>query len=220
LPCRRRARRRILPGIMRLLLRLVFVVVFAVLACVCFHQARIAQNADPPDSGKVVMLFVAVVTLAVVGGGIFAFTVLPAIAETAGNVFYSPGEEIEKSPHDEARAKVAQGDFDGAIEEFRKVVEKDPTDTFALAEISRIYCEKLHQPDQGAAVFEEALQNEWPPDAAAFIANRLADVYWKNLNEPLRAREVLVQIAETMPDTRHAQNALHKLQEIDKTLQE
>jgi hypothetical protein len=44
------------------------------------------------------------------------------------------------------------------------------------------------------------------------------DVYWNQKRDASRARHMLMQIAETMPNTRHAANAMHRLHEIDRAL--
>jgi len=50
------------------------------------------------------------------------------------------------------------------------------------------------------------------------LANRLADVYLLQ-DDPLRAREVVTQIAETLSGTKYGANALHRLHEIDRSLE-
>lgn len=204
---------------MRILFRLAIVIVFAALTWFLFSTAREMQGAEQPDHSKIILCFAGIVLLAVLGGSVLAFSVLPAAAESVGNAFFSPNEEIEKSPHSDAQAKMAQGDFPGAIEEYRRAFEADPSDTLALSEIARIYCERLQDFDLAAAALEQALQNEWPHDQAAFLASRLVDVYWKYQHDAVRARPVLIQIVESMPETRHAANATHRLLEIDRALE-
>ena len=118
-------------------------------------------------------------------------------------------------------AKIAQGDYEGAIEEYKKAsLRRPPDDTHALSEIigPSLYCDKLHDHDAAELFMEDALQKEWPPEQGVFLASRLVDIYWTHKHDAARARHVLTQIAETMPDTKYAANAVHRMHEIDRTL--
>jgi tetratricopeptide (TPR) repeat protein len=170
------------------------------------------------DGTKIILLFGCIILIAVTIGGIIAVWVIPMVGEFIGNFFFNPNQQIEKSPHSDALAKIAQGDYEGAIEEYRKNLEQDPEDMHAFSEIIHIYCDKLHDHDAAEHFLEEALKNEWPPEQGAFIASRLVDVYWNHRRDASRARHVLMQIAESMPDTRHSANAIHRLHEIDRAL--
>ena len=44
------------------------------------------------------------------------------------------------------------------------------------------------------------------------------DVCWNYLHDGIRARAILIKIAEDMPGTREGANALHRLQEIDRLM--
>ena len=181
-------------------------------------QMAIQSVAEKPDYSTIIVHFVVILAAAIAVGAMFALSVLPAAADKVGSFLFNPDQEIEKPPHAKAMAKMAQGDYHGAIHEYRKVYEKDPFDTLALSEIAHIYCDKLKQCEHAAAVLEDALEREWPPEEGAFLGARLADVYWNHQNDALRARAVLIQIAENLPDSKHAANAQHKLREIDLAL--
>src|SRR5690606_31905460 len=111
----------------------------------------------------------------------------------------------------EALAKTARGDYEGAVAAYKKVVGKTPTDTHAISEAVRLQCDKLEDPNGAAAYLEHLLQNEWPMDDAAFLANRLVDVYWNYLQDADRSRPILEQIMSDMPETKHSANAAHRL---------
>jgi|ERR1700677_70530 len=189
------------------------------LEIVLYMQVQAREKAGG-DETVIIVLFLAIIFLAIVIGGVVALAVVPAIGETIGNFFFNPNQEIEKNPHSNAMAKIAQGDYEGAIEAYKKNVEEDPEDMHALSEVIHIYCDKLHDHDSAERYLEEALKNEWPPEQGAFLASRLVDVYWNHRHDAERARHVLMQIAETMPNTKHAANAVHRLHEIDRALAE
>jgi len=90
----------------------------------------------------------------------------------------------------------------------------------ALSEAVHLYCDRLHDYTAAASALETALQEELPVDESAFICNRLVDVYWIYQHDARSARRLLIQIAESMPNTKHSANALHRLQQIDHMLEQ
>lgn len=198
--------------------RILLFVGIAYLLFVIISEVRSVMSAERPDSARVILLFGALVLAGLALGVMVALVVVPAFSEKIGNFFFVPDAQIEKGPHGDALAKVAQGDFEGAIEEYSLAFKKDPTDTLALSEIVHLYCDKLHDHAAGADFLEHALDQEWPAEQGAFLAARLADIYWHHQGDAPRARELLVQIAEAMPETQHAANAMHRLREIEHAL--
>jgi len=203
---------------MRSPIRTILFVLLLVFAFVLFHNARAAYNSPDVAPSKMLGLFAGFVVLAVAVAILFVTTILPALVESATNLFFNPNEKVEKDPHSDAISAVARGEYEEAIEAYRVIYEKDPTDTLALSESAKIYCEHLENPAAAAELLEEALKKEWPPEGAAFLSTRLVDVYWKCQHDGRSARALLLQIMEAMPETRHAANASHRLLEIDKEL--
>ena len=171
-----------------------------------------ADSADPSDIIKALALFILV---AVCAGALFAMTLLPAAGEWIGNFFYSPVALMEKEPHAAALAKVAQGDYAGAVVAYARVVEENPDDALAIGEMAKLEASHLHRPDAAAARLEQAMAQEWSHDDAAFLGFRLADLYVEQLGHPAAAVALLQQIAIAMPQTYHAANATHRLREIE-----
>jgi tetratricopeptide (TPR) repeat protein len=203
---------------MRKLTRIFFILGLLWLEIVLYGAVVRLQAQENADGTQIVMLFGGIIFVAIVIGCIAALWIIPAIGETVGNFFFNPNQQIEKNPHSDALAKIAQGDYEAAIEEYKKNLEANPDDMHAFSEIIHLYCDKLHDHDAAEHFLEEALKNEWPPEQGAFIASRLVDVYWNHKGDATRARHVLMQIAETMPDTRHSANAVHRLHEIERAL--
>jgi tetratricopeptide (TPR) repeat protein len=188
------------------------------LTIVLFRQAQAAYQVEDADATRVVMLFGAVVLVGATAGGLMVVAFLPHFGDAVGNALFHPNEKIEKDPHADAMGAIARGDYHRAIEEYQKVFAQDPNDTLALSEMARIYCEKLQEPEAAASLLEDALQRELETGDAAFLCSRLADVYWNYQHDIVRARELLMQVIETMPNTRHSANASHRLQEIERQL--
>lgn len=210
-----------LPNVPHLLMRLVRVLILLALVWVCvvlFTDARAQMKKPEPDQSKVVLYFGAVVLLGGVAGVLVVTQALPALGDAIGNLFFSPNERIEKAPHADAMAAMARGDYEAAVQGYLSAFEKDPHDTLALSEMAKIECEHLHDPAAAADLLEQALEREWTPEDAAFLTTRLVDVYWKYQHNARDARSLLMQIIESMAGTKHAANAQHKLQEIERAL--
>jgi tetratricopeptide (TPR) repeat protein len=202
---------------MRLLARIVLLVAIVWLVIAIVYQLRPAptpEGAEAPTQ-NIFNVFVLILLFAGTLGAIVAFFLLPAIGEWVGHLFIAPNERIEKGEYDDALAFANQGDYEGAIAAYRNVLRNNPEDTHALNEIVHLYCDKLNNYDAAAAELEEALQREWSEEKGAFVASRLAEVYWKYQGDADRARAILTQIMESMPETRHAANARHKLRDIE-----
>ena len=58
------------------------------------------------------------------------------------------------------------------------------------------------------------------PEQTAFLSQRQVDVCWNYQHDGIRARAILIKIAEDMPETREAANAMHRLQEIERAINE
>lgn len=150
------------------------------------------------------------------GLGLWAVKVLlPRLGDALGTLVYSSGEEIESDERQLAAAKVAQGDFKGAIREYERLIESDPEDPLPLSEIARIHNHFLHDPESAIRVLECGLkERSWPVDAAVFLRLRMVDILSDDLHDDQKACQVLEQIIHDFPDTRHSVKARHRIHEI------
>jgi uncharacterized protein HemY len=196
----------------------IIIVVLLWLEFILFREANALRSAEIVDGTKVVMVFLSIIGITIVIGIIVAVMIVPAIGESIGSFFFNPNEEIEKDPHADAMAKIAQGDYEGAVEEYRIAIDKNQEDTHAISEVVHIYCDKMGDIDAAGKFLEQILEKEWPAEQGAFLASRLVDVYWNYKHDAEAARHSLQQIAETMPDTKYAANAIHRLHEIERAL--
>lgn len=115
--------------------------------------------------------------------------------------------------HD-ARAKLAQGDLEGAIAAFRDAQAADPLNRIPVVEIAKIQREQLGDPAGAVQTLREAIEGqEWQPNDAAFLMFRLAEVYDESLGDRTSAASIMQQVVDQFPETRHSANARHKLHE-------
>lgn len=144
----------------------------------------------------------------------FVIHVLPMIAHRFTHAVYDSAEEVELDPMHDARSKVAQGDWEGAIEAFRAAAAAEPLNRLPYVEISKIQLEQLEDPQAAVHTLRHAIEDqEWQENDAAYLMFRLAEIYDTNLEDRNSAGTIMQQVIEQFPETRHSANARHKLRE-------
>lgn len=147
-------------------------------------------------------------------GVVFVIDILPTIAHKFTHAVYDSAEEVEEDVMHDARSKLAQGDYEGAIAAFRDAAAQDNMNRLPWVEIAKIQREQLHDPRAAVATLREAIEGqEWQENDAAFLMFRLAEIYQSDLHDHAAARATMEQVIEQFPETRHSANARHKLQE-------
>ena len=164
------------------------------------------------DGTKLVM----VIVLGLTGGLLAVKYVIPMLGDAMSEAVFSSGEQVEQDEMTKAAAKIAQGDYQGAIEHYEKMLQDKPDDPFPVAEIAKIHAERLRNPQAALKALEEHLQSkDWPVDDAAFIMFRIADVHLMHRHDYETARDMLEQVISNFPNTRHSANAHHRMTEIE-----
>lgn len=147
-------------------------------------------------------------------GILFVAYILPLIAHRATHTIYDSGEILEKDNMSVARSKLAQGDYEGAMIAFREAAAADPENRIPWVEIIKIQRESLHDPASAVATIREILENQtWAENDAAYFLFRLAELYDGDIGDRDAAVEIMNQVLEQFPETRHSANARHKLHE-------
>ena len=147
-------------------------------------------------------------------GIIFVIHVLPAIAQRFTHAVYDSAEMVEKDPMHDARAKVAQGDWEGAVEAFKLAAEAQPLNRLPWVEIAKIQLEQLEDPAAAVQTLRTAIEGqEWEENDAAYLMFRLAEIYKEDMSDQTSAVSVMQQVIDQFPESRHSANARHKLRE-------
>ena len=210
---------------MRLIPRVLAVVIMLAAMFLLIRNVKELTEAGDPNTGEQITMseqvsyYVCILGLAAATAVVSCVSLLPLLGEFAGNLMFTPNEKIERSAHHDAMVRLAARDFQGAADEYRTVFEDDPEDLHAASEVVRLYCEKLHNPDPAADFLVEALSySDRSPESIAFLSERLVDVCWHHQHDGIRARAILSKIAQDMPETREGANALHRLKEIERIM--
>lgn len=144
----------------------------------------------------------------------FVIDILPTLAHRVTHAVYDSAEMMEHDVMHDARSLLAQGDFAGAIEAFKKAAAADPLNRLPWVEIAKIYKDNLHDPASAIQTIRYALENhDWEVNDAAYFLFRLAELYDEVEGDRASAVSIMEQVIEFFPGTRHAANANHKLHE-------
>ncbi len=176
-------------------------------------SAELEQAKSSKDGKSFIAFLLAFLTAGYLGICFVAY-ILPAIAHKFTHAVYDSGEQVEADPFRNARAKMAQGDYDGAIEAFREGMKTNPENRMPWIEIAKIQKEHLHDAAAAIQTLRDALESQtWQEDDAVFLAFRMAELYDENLSDRDSAVAILEQVIGQFPGTRHSANARHKLHE-------
>jgi outer membrane protein assembly factor BamD (BamD/ComL family) len=110
-----------------------------------------------------------------------------------------------------ARARAAEGRYEEAIAEYRRVLEQHPGDVTAQAEIADIYYEKLKDFARAVEEFNVLLGLKLDDSTRATTLMRLADLYEERFDSPQHAVECLSAIVQEYPDSKYAASAAERL---------
>jgi len=188
------------------IIRLCLIVPFLIVVKIGYDRVK-------DDVGMLLVYFIAMGAL---GGFLAVRYVLPWFGDAVGTVVYSSGEEITSDEGLKAAAKLAQGDYEGAISEHEKSLAENPAQTYPISEIANISAKKLHDPQRALKVLQKHLAaRSWSEEDAAFLRFRVVDLHLDVLKDFSAARNLLEQIIADFPNTRHSANAHHKLHELE-----
>lgn len=176
--------------------------------------AKMAQDIESRQNEKTFTgILLAFLTAGLVGI-VFVIHVLPAIAHRFTHAVYDSAEMVEKDPMHDARAKVAQGDWEGAIEAFRAAAAADPLNRLPYVEIAKIQLDHLESAPAAIDTLRHAIEGqEWQENDAAYLMFRLAEIYDSNMEDRVSAGTIMQQVIDQFPESRHSANARHKLRE-------
>jgi tetratricopeptide (TPR) repeat protein len=189
------------------------VIRICVLLLICIAGYLIWQRIMKLSDG---MKLVSMISIGGVGGLLAVKYLLPWIGDAFGEAMFSSGEKIEQDDMMKAAACISQGNYEGAIGHYEKMLEEKPEDPFPVAEIAKLQAERLHDPQAALNTLSGHLQSrDWPVDDAAFLMFRIAEVNMSQLHDYGQARDMLEQVIGNFPGTRHSANAYHKISEIE-----
>ena len=148
-------------------------------------------------------------------GTVFVKYALPHMVNVATNSILGSNAEIEYDPLHDARAALARGDHQEALEIYQEASVKNPENQQTWLSQVMIQQKHLDKPAAAIQTLKEAMKShEWPDDERAFFMSRIADIQFNDLADNQAATITLQEIIQDFPKTRHSANATHKLHDI------
>jgi tetratricopeptide (TPR) repeat protein len=176
--------------------------------------AAASRLATDIDNGSTFMGILLTFLSAGYTGIIFVTYLLPVLVHKGTHTIYDSGEMVEKNSMSDARSKLAQGDYEGAILAFREAAQQEPDNRLPWVEIIKLQRETLHVPAAAIETIREVLENHvWKENDAAYFLFRLAELYKGDMKDRDSAAAIMQQVIDQFPETRHSANARHKLHE-------
>ncbi|HCN79375.1 MAG TPA: hypothetical protein DIT13_19610 [Verrucomicrobiales bacterium] len=184
--------------------------------CVLAFLALLAWWGWLKVRGDDAMTFVYVIAVGAAAGFLVVKYVVPWFGDAVGTALFSSGEMVGEDASMKAAAKLAQGDYEGAIAEHEKSLAENPAQVFPVGEIAKICADKLNDPARALRVLRERLAGqEWKEDDAAFLRFRMVDIQLEKLRDYAAAKTLLEGIIQDYPDSRHRANAYHRVNEVE-----
>jgi tetratricopeptide (TPR) repeat protein len=172
-------------------------------------------GAEGDSSAGVVYKLISCLAIAIIGGFYAVTVILPKMGDAVGTMMYSSGEEVTADERMKAAAKMAQGDYEGAIVEYKKMAQEKPDDPFPISEIAKIHADKLEDPGAALTFLQGHLEaREWTEEHAAFLMFRISEIHIQQRDYDA-AKDILEQVVGNFPGTRHSANAKHKINELE-----
>ena len=161
---------------MRFFLRAIILATLVGAMVYLYQLARASQAGDIPDGSTLIACYAGIVLVGAGLAAMFSTWFLPAIGDLVGGFLYSP-EAPERHPHASAMAKVAAGDYAGAVEQYRIRLQDHPEDILAVHEVVHLYCDKLHDPASAAGFLQEMLEfGNWNDYQRGLLFQRLQEI--------------------------------------------
>ncbi len=144
------------------------------------------------------------------------FYVLPALSQKAAMSMYADSNEApEQDILQEARAFVAQGEYDQAVVAYRQALEKEPDNRLGWTDMAKLYVEKLEQPELAVSAIREGIDgHEWDEEDGAFLLFRMSEWQLNECEDQEAGAATLSEVMEKYPSTRHSANAMQQLRDL------
>jgi tetratricopeptide (TPR) repeat protein len=129
---------------------------------------------------------------------------------------YSPSDENfrVRPEYSVAEARVKQGRYAEAVDEYRKVIAQYPEDVYSHLRIATLAVDHLNDLKLAELELLSAFAKATGDDPIVLAGGRLADLYQLTLKQPQRAVEVLEQLREKLPGTKHAAMAEQRIRAL------
>ncbi|MDB6121522.1 MAG: hypothetical protein JWQ71_515 [Pedosphaera sp.] len=163
------------------------------------------------------------ISVGLVGGLILAIiwtpNIVDAVGRRMGGLFDGGDEEVDPTPfYSIFNAKRAKGQYQEALAEIRKQLEKFPTDFEGMMLLAALQAENLNDlPGAEVTVHRFYSQPGHPPKNIAYALNRLADWHLGLHKDRDAAQQALEKIIELLPESEMSLQASQRIAHLADT---
>lgn len=164
------------------------------------------------------------IAIAVLCYGLFLFllfgrSIINKVAHQFTGLYLSGDDQMRVLPeYSIAEARVRQGQYEAAVDEFRKVIAQYPEDVYPHLRIAELAVEQLHDLKLAELELLSAVSKAEGKETSALAAGRLADLYQFSLQDPARALAVMKQLREKIPAAKQARLADERIASLEAIL--
>ncbi len=141
--------------------------------------------------------------------GLFLFVlcgipIISGVANRFAGLFWPDDTELRIVPeYSIAEARVKEGKYEEAIEEYRTVILQHPADVYPHLRIAELALDHLHDAKLAELELQSAVNKAAGGETAVLAAGRLADFYQQTQPDPKRALEVMKQLRKKLEGSKH-----------------
>jgi tetratricopeptide (TPR) repeat protein len=158
------------------------------------------------------LLFYAMVLLL-----LFGRSIVECVANRFESLYVGHDDNFRIMPeYSTAEARVKNGKYQEAIDEYRKVILEYPDDIYPHLRIAELAVKHLNDLKLAELELLSALGKAKGQDSTALAAGRLADFYQLTVQDPARALAVMKQLREKIPGTKQAKLAEERIAVLER----
>jgi outer membrane protein assembly factor BamD (BamD/ComL family) len=151
---------------------------------------------------------------------IFGLPVLHMIGRKSAGLFMPSDTDIRIDPeYSLAEARVNEGKYQEAVDEYRKIIVEHPTDIYPHLRVADLMLKHFNDAKTAELELLSAFTKANGEYTTTLAAGRLSDLYQLALHDPARALEVMKQLCERIPGTKQAKLAEERIAILEEIIQ-
>jgi tetratricopeptide (TPR) repeat protein len=159
------------------------------------------------------------VPVAIIYGAIlfllFGISLIRKAGDSASQLFVPDDSHFRILPeYSVAEARAKMGEYQEAVDEYRKVIAQYPEDVYPHLRIAELALAHLHDPKLAELELLSAVAKAEGEGTSAIAAGRLADFCQQTLHDPQRALVVMQQLKERFPGAKLAKLTDERIEKL------
>ena len=181
---------------------------------------RIYNNAGAWDLGAAMEILGIALVFGAVLFLLIGIPLLQQLGEKTTHLFMPTDENFPVVPqYSVAEARVKEGKYQEAVEEYRKVIVEHPDDVYPHIRISELAVEHMHDLKLAETELLAGQAKAVQEDAVALIAHKLADLYQHQFHDPQRGLDVLLGVHGKLTNAKHVKRTGERIESMQQSVE-